>query len=306
MRPAGLTLCIILCLGLLCACGDEVGSQPASSRVTDVSITVPMPDAGSVPADDSPPPSLPAVSAPPQAETSSSEPQPQPPPKFTDATPAVSKIEGLTVSVLFKTDVKSTVNCILSTSGSPVSTTQFYDYTRRNKPLDGAVSHTSVFMVDAGGKTGAFTLPNAAKAYYLLFNAAENATGSWQTGVTVLMIFDPVGTAAELSGPPKQQPATAAEYVWLVETLRPTRVYIGVTAAGATAPAAADIKTGGGAFTGSYSVDTAGDKAPYTATLSIPKGNLPAGSYIMWLVCKDLGDDNYPFGAVQKLEFTVA
>ncbi len=133
---------------------------------------------------------------------SDSEVLPQPPPAFVDGKVAVKLDEdGETATVTYKTNVESTVNAILATSGEGISTGQFYDYFNRARALDGAVSKTQTYMVTSGGKDVSFDLPDPTKTYYLYLNAVENQTGVWQTGVTVILLRegDPDATPPDAS-----------------------------------------------------------------------------------------------------------
>lgn len=130
-------------------------------------------------------------SAPASSETSSesqSEAPPPEPPVFVE-TPTV-KVEKGVATVTFKTNVKSTVNSIIATSADRISTGTFYDYVRRDKPYTPAIGKAKTFNVDENGKTEQFTIPDLRQSYWLLINAVEDEGGLWQSGVTVIQLYE--------------------------------------------------------------------------------------------------------------------
>lgn len=312
LKWTGLCLCAIF-LAVLCACGGAGGQNsqavpppppfsepeynPNSQSPSAVSQAQPQPE--SVPASA---PSTPAISSEPQ-------PEPQPPPVFADGGLTVS-LSGKTATVTFKTNVESTVNTILTTSGTGVGTNQFYDYFNRSAALDGAVSKNQVYAVTDTGKSISYTLPDAGKAYYLLVNAVENETGTWQGSVSVLKLYDPGTVAPQFSAAIVRQADSGDNMVLTVKTSVPAAVYAILVESGASAPTAQQVKTGGSTY-GSTVIKssgagvTAGDKEPYEGNITVPKAGLPAGSYTAWFVLQNSASAEAPLGEPGRMDITV-
>lgn len=260
-----------------------------------------------------PPDSSSAVSSEPDSSASvSSEPEPQPPPEFS-AAPAVS-VNGKTVTVTFKTDVESTINAIVSTSGEAIGTGAFYDYFRRDMALPGAVAKKQTYSVTEAGQTETYTLPDLSKTYYLLVNAVENQTDTWQNSVTVILLYKPSGQAS--SSTPSSTPqltsdsAASGSVAFTLQTQVPSNVYGLVTAANAAAPTAQQVKEAGTGYTGTShgntTVATNSDKEPYGARIEFSTAALPAGSYVMWVTTQSTTSGDAPLSAPTQYAFTVA
>lgn len=130
---------------------------------------------------------------------SSSSLPPQSAPEFSSDGISVS-VSGSTATVTFKTDVESTINAIVATSGEGISTTEFYDYFNRGAKFSWAVSKKTTYVVGEGGKSETYELPDPTKTYYLYVNAVENATGTWQSGVAVVLLRKGTGKSGSGSG----------------------------------------------------------------------------------------------------------
>lgn len=210
-------LAAVLCAVLLTQCLGGGGANGQSSGGTTSSAPHSAADsgAGSLPASSvGPPDSSPGESTSPSESSSvagsesesesqsESEKQPQPPPVFVDGKVEVKVDEdGKKVTVTYKTNVESTVNAILSTSGEGISTGTFYDHFNRGQKFDWAVGKRQTYTVTSAGKSETFELPDPTKTYYLYLNAVENETDVWQTGVTVLLLRegDPTASAPSSS-----------------------------------------------------------------------------------------------------------
>ena len=205
----------VLCAVLLTQCvgGGDAGSQSGGSSASAPPQSTPDSSPSSLPpASSSLPDSSPSESVSlsetsseigSESETSSeSIRQPQPPPVFVDGKVEVTvDKDGKKVTVTYKTNVESTVNAILSTSGDGISTGTFYDYFNRGQKFDWAVGKRQTYTVTSAGKSETFELPDPTKTYYLYLNAVENETDVWQTGVTVLLLRegDPTASAPDSS-----------------------------------------------------------------------------------------------------------
>lgn len=196
LAGVALLLLVVLAAVLLTQCiqnsdGQQSSASSAAGGSTPAASSSAAPSGGA--------PSLVAPSQPPvqsslpQSQSTSSsisiseEKGPQPPPVFEQA-PAVT-VDGKKVSVTYKTNVSSTVNAILATSGEGVSVNTFYDYFNRGKTFDWAVAKKQTYMVGTEGKTETFELPDLKKDYYLLINAVENETDVWQATVLVVPVY---------------------------------------------------------------------------------------------------------------------
>lgn len=302
-----LILVVVLLVVTLSGGKEDADSSPSSSLPSSaavVSTPEPLPPV-SLP-ESQPVVSLPASSV--SISLSEPEPEPQPPPEFT-AAPAVA-VSGNVVTITYKTNVDSTVNAILTTSGENVGLVAFYDYYNRSKALDGAVDKKTTYNVGSGGKTETFVLPDLSRPYYLLLNGVENVTDVWQKSVTVVAVFDPATSATGFAKTPvlaTGQPGTVAVSV---ETYGPCTVYAIVTQAGATAPTAQQVREGGAGYTGGtvfggpYALIVPGDKTPYAATLGISTEGM-SGGFTVWLVAQNSGVDGAPFSGVVSVQFTV-
>lgn len=308
MRKLTMPLCLVLCLVMvlgLAACGQS-GDDPSAVEpppFADEPEFVPEeesePEPESVPEPES-------ISEPEPEPESVAEPvsqAPANPPKFVEDSPAVSA-KGNSATVTFKTDVASTVNCILTTSGAGVSTTVFYDYFNRGKALDGAVSKKQLFDVGSGGSSVTFDIPDATKGYFLLVNAAANEGGAWQSGVTVLTLFDPAKVPPSFSEAISQDKSSKA---FTIKTNMPAIVYVIITDGKAGAPNAQQVKEGGTGYSGtkiylSGSGTSKGEKAPYKLSLDIGANTLESGSYAAWFA---LQNNDGPLSEVGKMNFTI-
>ncbi len=203
MAGVALVLVVVLAVVLLTQCMNAspqgASSESSSSSASHASYT--PPSSAAVPSSQSalPPSSVPAPSSSSsEAASSSSEPAPQPAPVFSHA-PAATVSEQ-SVSVSYQTDVESTVNAILSTSGEGISVSQFYDYFNRNESFDWAVEKHTVYTVTQDGKTLSFELPDLDESYYLYINAVENESGTWQNSVTVIPLYQAPISSSSTSG----------------------------------------------------------------------------------------------------------
>lgn len=99
------------------------------------------------------------------------------------------KVDGSTVSVVFKTTTNSTVNSVLVTSGSEISVSDFYNYYNRGAELSGAVEKKATYNVGPEGVSETYDLPDTSKSYWLLINTVDNASGTWQNTVTAVPVY---------------------------------------------------------------------------------------------------------------------
>lgn len=304
-----LLLAAVLALGCLAACGKDDSSTPPPDvpwlpdDLTDEDSAAPVAPDSSAP--EAPPVEETSV---PEPEPESSEPEKQPAPTFIENTPAVSR-SGKTVTVSLKTDAPSTVNAILTTNGSGISTAAFYDYYNRNQALDGAVAKTRSYEVSSAGGSISFDLPDFAKAYYVLLNAAENATGTWQSGVTLVTVFEPSANAPTYTNTINQLNSTEEHLVFAVETSVPVTAFCLVCPSSSAAPTAKQVQAGGGDFKGSVAVVAKAasntDKAPYVAQVLIPKKDLAAGGYTAWFTAQSTQFPDAPISELGKFVFTM-
>lgn len=305
--PVSLVLCLVMVFGLA-ACGQG-GDDPSAVEPPpfadepefvpeddskDEAASTPEPESISEPEQEAEPESV----AEPESQAPASG-----PPKFVEDTPAVSA-KGSSATVTFKTDVASTVNCILTTSGAGVSTTVFYDYFNRGKALDGAVSKKQLFDVGSGGSSVSFDIPDATKGYFLLVNAAANDGGAWQSGVTVLTLFDPAKVPPSFSEAISQDKSSKA---FTIKTNMPAIVYVIITDSKAAAPSAQQVKDAGTGYSGTKiylagSGTSKGEKAPYKLSLDVGASSLEGGNYIAWFA---LQNNDGPLSEVGKMNFTI-
>lgn len=245
----------------------------------------------------------------PEEASSSSVPPVQPAPVFVENTPSVA-VSGRTASVTYKTNVPSTINAILTTSPGSVKTAVFYDYFNRGKAFDGAVSKKQTMMVSTAGKTETYDLPDLSKSYYLLINAVENETGTWQSGVTAIQLYDAGTTATGLNGAPVREADVDGRAVFKIEALVPATVYAMVTPKDAPAPTAQQIKDSGSGYTGTISVvstaKTNTDKAPYIMKVELAMSSLAKGNYTLWVTAMGDANTGAPLAAPAKLDFTLS
>lgn len=201
---AGILLGVIISILLLGKLtGKSDSSSEASSSAAVSSAPLVTPPVSTVPASEPAP-----VSQPPASSESVSSSQSQSEPEK-QAAPAVKdgfnvSLSGNTASVTFKTDVPSTVNAILVTSPEVLTISQFYDHFTRGVKYESAVSQKAIFKVDENGVTETFELPDLSKNYYLLINAVENETGTWQPNVTLIPLHTAGGSASSSSSSSQQ------------------------------------------------------------------------------------------------------
>ncbi|NLW77833.1 MAG: hypothetical protein GXY32_00260 [Ruminococcaceae bacterium] len=248
------------------------------------------------------------VSEPDSSASVSSEPEPQDPPEFS-AAPAIS-VSGKTATITFKTDVDSTLNAIVSTSGEAIGTGAFYDYFRRDMALQGAVSKKQTYSVNSAGKSETYELPDLSKTYYLLVNAVENETDVWQPGVTVILLYSPSGQAPQLTQQPTSDSASSGSVAFTMQTGAPSNVYGLVTDSGAAAPTAKQVKDAGSGYTGTHygqaTAATNTDKEPYSARVTFATSGLAAGNYVMWVTAQSTQNADAPLSEPVQYAFTVA
>lgn len=236
----------------------------------------------------------PASSEAPPASSSSAV-EIQPAPKFIDGTPSVY-MDGKTAKVTYKTDVGATINAIVATSGDSISVQSFYDHVRRGKTYQHAVATKTTGVSGGVARTETFELPDLSKSYWLLINAVENQTGTWQDTVTVIKLHTGgSGTPSSSSpggiafvGNPVRE---SGSLNFTLETTVQATVYVLIVDASGPAPTAQQIKAGGSGYTGanyygsgSASTTTA---APFKATIATPNSSLPSGSYTLWFTAAD-------------------
>lgn len=310
IRPLCLMLALLLGAVLpLSACGKD---DPSSDRI-DISITVPefSQAPSSAPEDSTDAQSV--SEAPPQEPASSeepvsTEPPPQPAPEFIESTPAVASISGKTVTVTFKTNVESAVNAIVATSGEGMKVSAFYDYFNRGTAYGPAVSKKATYMVTSSGKTETYELPDLNQPYYLLVNGVENMTGTWQSHVTVITLFDPYALAPYLTAGPARAADSGNNAVFALESNIPTTAYALVTATNATAPTADQVKAAGSGYTGTTNGSTNAATAtasPFAAQLVIDRTTFAAGTYRMWIVLQGTHKADAPLSAPVYIDFTI-
>lgn len=312
----GLAIVVLASVMLIANCGGCGGAgNPISSGISSSSVAAPIVPSSSVgqPVISSAPESVAVPETSSEAASSSPEPsssseETKPAPTFIENTPAVVSVSGFTVTVSYKTDVSSTVNAVLANVGNTVSTGVFYDFTRRGVNFEGAISHKSTNNVTSAGVTETFTLPDTSVPYYLIVNAVENETGTWQNYTTVIVLYNPTVNAPFFTSTPVRQNDTDANYVWTVQTSAALRVWGVVVATGSTAPTAAQIRDNSytGTTYGQYTLDTTGTQSPYSGTLNVPRNSLGKGNYSIWLVCQKAGDTSAPISAPIEVAFTVS
>ncbi|MGD9560271.1 MAG: hypothetical protein AB7V55_06680, partial [Oscillospiraceae bacterium] len=236
---------------------------------------------------------------------------PKPPPEFVEKTPSVTvDAKAKKATVLFKTNVDATVNAIVATSGDAIGTGTFYDYFRRDVKYEPAVSKKQTYSVTSAGKSETYDLPDLSKTYYLLVNAVENETDTWQTGVTVVLLYSPAATKPDIK--PSEAASSVAEgtAAFGMETLVPANLYTLVTKKDAAAPTAQQIKDAGSGYTGeSFGTGTAktnSDKEPYKGSIVVQTKDLAAGEYIVWVVAQSVDSAEAPLSEVQQFAFTVS
>ncbi len=298
----------VLMCSLLAGCGDDDASSTATfTPPTGVGDTgAPQSSAASAAA------SSVSIASEPSSDSASSsasesELGPQPAPEFVDGGPSIS-VDGTTVTVTFKTNVESTVNSILATSGSAISVSQFYDYFNRNMALNGAVSKQQTYSVDESGRSVTYQLPDIGHTYYLLLNAAENATGTWQSSVTVVQVFVPSATIPAYAGSINRGTDTSSTAVFTAELSLPSTLYCIVTPRSDAAPTTQQILDGGSGYTGTIiAVGNAATAttAPHTVQLEVPNTSLAQGDYTAWFVAKNAQDTSAPLSALGVCQFTV-
>ena len=314
MRNTTKLLSLLLCLTMVlamaaCGGGDDSASAAEPPPFADEPEYEPGKDDSSAGSESiSEPESISEVEStePESTEPESKEPAKQGPPAFVEDTPAVSA-SGSKATVTFKTDVPSTVNVILSTSGAGIGTSAFYDYFNRGKGLDGAVSKKQLFDVSTAGSSVSFDIPDATKGYFLLVNAAENASGTWQGAVSVITLFDPAKTAPSFTDSVSFSGVEDGKAKFSVKTNMPAIVYCIITDSKAATPTAKQVQEAGTGYSGvkiyaSTSGGTKGDKAPYKGSVSLSTSGMESGNYVAWFV---LQNNDGPLGDVGKANFSV-
>lgn len=247
--------------------------------------------------------SVPVVSEP------ESEPEPEPPPEFAAA--ASVTVSKKTATVTFKTDVESTINAIVATSGDAISTGTFYDYFNRNIAYAPAVAKKTTYTVTSEGRSESYELPDLTKAYYLLVNAVENKTGTWQKSVTVVLLYSPASNAPGITkGPSAAASAAEGTVAFEMQTGVPATVYTLVTAKSAEAPTAKQVKEAGSGYGsesfGGSTVATNSDKEPFNAQISVSMAGLAAGEYTVWAVAQSTLSSEAPLSEPVRFDFTVS
>lgn len=310
MRAAAAILALLLAVGLFAGCDNDKDSSQNASSSPPMAAGVPDVLPGSTPTPQSTqtaPPSSSAPGADSQA-SSSSTPEKQPAPVFLENGIAASA-NGTTVTVTFKTDVSATVNAILSTSSASIGVSTFYDYYNRGAALEGAIGKYATYKAGPNGSSITIELPAADKNYYLLVNAVENETGTWQSSVTVVSLFDAGAYAPVYTGEIEQKEDKDQSLTFAVNTNMPVTVYCIVTAADATAPTPQQVRNSGSGYTGALAVGAGAsnrDAAPYQTMVYVPKQNLAAGSYVAWFVAEGTVDGKQVLGAsVGKAVFSI-
>lgn len=242
-----------------------------------------------------------------EAPSSSSIP-PQAAPTFIDNTPAVGE-GGTQINVTFKTDVESTVNAIVATSGEIIGTKTFYDYVKRGISYPHAVSSKTTYNVTSAGKTETYNLPNLSKNYYLLVNAAENLTGTWQSSVLVIPLHNPASYRPLVSIGTGSTAASSNAVEFTVTADMPVNVYALVAAKDAPAPTAQQIRDGGTGYGSTVfwklATKTADDKQPYSVTLTVPLAGFGKGDYILYVAGQNPQNSESGLSALHWRNFSV-
>ncbi len=294
---------VIICFVIvLAACGEEESANSTSVALPE--FTIPLTPSSST-SEDPVASSEPVVSSMPASSEAPSSvsvpPEPNPAPKFIENTPAPGvDLTSETVSVVYKTDVTSTVNAILTTDPTSINTTTFYDYFNRGKTLSGAVSKTRAYGVDSSGKTLSFDLPDLTKTYYVLSNAAEDATGTWQSTISIVKVYEP--NSVEITSATRAADANGMVNI-SVQTSLPCVLH-GVVYTADNMPTAQQVKDAGAGFSGTLisaaTVSTNTDAIPYAGTLQF--SNIQAGGTYYIYLAAEIGNG---FSEVYKLTITV-
>ncbi len=294
---------VIVCFVVaLAACGEEESASSASVALPE--FTIPLTPASST-SEDAVASSEPVVSSVPASSVAPSSvsvaPEPNPAPKFIENTPAPGvDLTTETVNVLYKTDVTSTVNAILTTDPTSINTTAFYDYFNRGQALSGAVSKARVYAVDSSGKTLSFDLPDLTKTYYVLSNAAEDATGTWQSTISIVKVYEP--NSVQITSATRQADANGMVNI-SVQTSLPCVLH-GVVYTADNMPTAQQVKDGGAGFSGTViskaTVSTSTGGVPYAGTLQF--SNIQAGGTYYVYIAAEIGNG---LSEVYKLDITV-